>query len=242
MEDLTVIILAAGKGTRMKSKTKNKVTLEVKGEPMLARTLKILKSAGIRSVVVVVGFAKESVLPLLSKDILVAEQTRRLGTGHAVKIALDKVPKTTKDVLILYGDDTFMYSPETFQELYSTHKKENAQVTFITMDTENPTGYGRIIRDKENEVIGIVEEKNASAHQKKIKEINLGCYILSRDYLQKNIGHIEKNQLTGEYYITDMIDIISHNKDKIAAHKLTKDKWRGVNTKEDLMVAEQLVA
>jgi bifunctional UDP-N-acetylglucosamine pyrophosphorylase/glucosamine-1-phosphate N-acetyltransferase len=110
------------------------------------------------------------------------------------------------------------------------------------MDSEDPTGLGRIIRDENNEVIGIVEEKNATPEQKKIKEVNLGCYVINKKYLEDNISEIHKNPVTGEYYITDIIDIIAHQKGKIAAHKLLDGKWHGVNTKDDLVAAESLLS
>lgn len=240
MDNLTAIILAAGKGTRMQSVDKNKVAMEVKGEPMLTRTIKILKNSGIANIVVVVGFAKESVINLLDNDILTAVQTEQLGTGHAVNCALPKVPASSSCVLILYGDDSFLYTPETFQKLYEIHTKNNAKITFITMVSENPTGFGRIIRDEKDEIVGIVEEKNATESQKEIKEINLGCYVIDKKYLEENIKDIHKNPVTGEYYITDIIDIIANHKGKIAALQLSNGKWRGVNTKEDLLEAENL--
>lgn len=241
MKNIAAIILAAGKGTRMKSKDRNKVSLEVNGKPLLSRTINILKNAGISTIIVVVGFAKASVIKLLDKDIIIAQQTRRLGTGHAVRAAMSKIPEKSDSVLILYGDDTFMHSPETFKKLYKTHVREGATITFITMDSDSPTGYGRIIRNKNNDVIGIVEEKNATETQKKIKEINLGCYLINKKYLAKNIKYIKKNPVSKEYYVTDIIDIIAKNKDKISAYKLTNGKWRGVNTREDLQEAENLL-
>jgi bifunctional UDP-N-acetylglucosamine pyrophosphorylase/glucosamine-1-phosphate N-acetyltransferase len=242
MENITAIILAAGRGTRMQSTDKNKVAIEVKGEPMLLRTIRILREAGIKDIIVVVGFAKESVTSLLDSDILIAEQTEQLGTGHAVQSALSKVPKNASNILILYGDDSFLHSPQTFRRLYATHNRKKARITFITMESDNPTGFGRIIREKNDEVVGIVEEKNATEEQKKIREINLGCYIINKEDLEKNIEFIIKNPVTGEYYITDIIDIIAHQKGKIAAYKLANGKWRGVNTKEDLIEAENLFA
>lgn len=238
MNNLTAIILAAGKGTRMQSTDTNKVAMKVHGKPMLARTIKILKDSGISSIVVVVGFAKESVIPLLDKDIIIAEQTEQLGTGHAVVSSLPRVPVNTESVLILYGDDSFLYTPAIFQELYKTHTDEQAKITFITMESKSPTGFGRILRDENQEVVGIVEEKNATEEQKRIIEINLGCYVIDKKYLENNIKNIQKNPVTGEYYITDIIDIISHQHGKIAAYKLKDAKWHGVNTVEDLKEAE----
>lgn len=240
MKNVTAIILAAGKGTRMNSKDKNKVALEVKGESMLVRTIRILREAGIDNIVVVVGFAKESVIPLLDDKVIVAEQKEQLGTGHAVMSALPYVPEGTDDILIVYGDDSFLHSPQTFQSLYETHVSYGAKISFITMQMDNPTGFGRIIRDDNNNVIGIIEEKNATEEQKQVKEINLGCYVINKKYLEENIEDIHKNPVTGEYYITDIIDIIAHHKGKIAAYQLTDGKWRGVNTREDLAEAEHL--
>lgn len=240
MQNVTAIILAAGRGTRMQSTDTNKVAMNVMGEPMLVRTIKILKESGISHIVVVVGFAKESVIALLGEDIIVAEQEEQLGTGHAVMCALPKVPAGTEELLILNGDDSFLYSPSTFQQLCDTHISEGAKITFVTMESENPTGFGRIIRDKNGEVVGIVEEKNADENQKKISEINLGCYVINKLYLEENISNIHKNPVTGEYYITDIIDIIAHHGGKIAAHKLSNGKWRGINTREDLVEAESL--
>lgn len=241
MDLLTAIILAAGKGTRMQSTDTNKVALAVQGEPMLTRTLRILKGAEISKFVVVVGFAKDSVIPLLSPDVIIAEQTEQLGTGDAVKTALEKVPDDTQDVLIVYGDDSFLHSPQTFRRLYETHKSQNAKITFITMQLDDPTGLGRIIRDQSNEVVGIVEEKNATEQQKNIHEVNLGCYIIDKEYLKENIDRITKNDISGEYYITDIIDIIASQQGKIATLTLDNGKWQGVNTKDDLANAQQLL-
>ena len=242
MDRLTAIILAAGKGTRMKSTDTNKVALKIHGKPMLARTIQILRSAGIDSIVVVVGFAKESVTSLLDDKIIVAEQTEQLGTGHAVVSSLSKVPIDKESVLIIYGDDSFLYSPSIFQQLCKTHVEHNAKVTFITMDSTTPYGFGRIVRDGAGEVVGIVEEKNATEEQKKISEINLGCYVIDKKYLEENIKDINKNSVTGEYYITDIIDIIAHHRGKIAAYKLRDARWHGVNTVQDLSEAESLFA
>jgi len=241
MDVITAIILAAGRGTRINSIDKNKVAMEVKGEAMITRTINILKESGIKKIIVVVGFAKESVIRILDDSIIIAEQNDQLGTGHAVSCALIKIPSLTEDLLIINGDDSFLYTPETLIKLYQTHENNNAKITLITMQSQNPTGFGRIVRNKDNEVVSIVEEKNATKSQKEIKEINLGCYIVDSKYLQQNIDQIKKNPITGEYYITDIIDIISSHNDKIAAYKLVGELWHGVNTRDDLIRAESIM-
>jgi bifunctional UDP-N-acetylglucosamine pyrophosphorylase/glucosamine-1-phosphate N-acetyltransferase len=110
------------------------------------------------------------------------------------------------------------------------------------MDSQNPTGFGRIIRNENGEAVGIIEEKNATDQEKMIQEINLGCYIIDKKYLEENIKDIKRNPVTGEYYITDIIDIISHHQGKIAAYKLADKKWQGVNTREDLIEAERILS
>ena len=242
MNNITAIILAAGRGTRMNSKDRNKVVLHINGQPMLLRTLKILRDSKIKNFVVVVGFAKESVVEILDKNVKVADQKEQLGTGHAVRCALPMLDKDTEDVLIIYGDDSFLHTPQTFVNLFKTHRENHAKITFITMDSDDPTGFGRILRDDNEEIIGIVEEKNATDEQKEIHEINLGCYIVDRKYLEENIKDIKKNDVTGEYYITDLIDIISSQKGKIAAYKLTDGVWQGVNTPQDLNEAEKMLS
>lgn len=242
MENLCVIILAAGKGTRMQSTDTNKVALKLGGEPMLLRTIKTLREAGVRDIVVVVGFAKESVTSFLDDNVIIAEQKEQLGTGHAVECALTEVPERSKDVLIIYGDDSFLHTPSTFKDLYSTHIDNNSTITFITRDSDNPTGMGRIIRDTNGKIKGIVEEKNATDEEKKIKEINLGCYVVDKKYLTENIKKIGKNEVTGEYYITDIIDIISKDNGKISSYQLNNQQWKGVNTPQDLDEAQQLLS
>lgn len=242
MDQLTAIILAGGKGTRMKSVDRNKVSLHVSGEPILKRTIAILEKSGIEKIIVVVGFAKESVLEILNNNILIAEQKEQLGTGHAVECALPKIPDNSKDVLIIYGDDAFLHTPETFKNLYKIHKENNSAITFITMDSEDPKGFGRIIRGNNNAIKGIVEEKNATEQERKIQEINLGCYIVDKRYLKKNIKNIKKNDVTGEYYITDLIDIVAQQNGKISAYKLKDIDWKGVNTPQDLQEAEMIFA
>lgn len=237
-----VIILAAGKGKRMNAKQKNKVTYEVKGIPMIVRTIHKLKTAGVKNIIVVVGHAKGSVVSLLDSDVHTVEQKKRLGTGHAVKIALKSLPLSAREVMVLYGDDSFLYSPETFKKLLEKHLRVHPALTFLTLSVNNPTGLGRIVRDENNKIVGIVEEKDANDEQRRIKEINPACYVFDVSFLKKYISKMKKSVVTGEYYLTELIELAVLNNEKIETVTFDNIAWRGVNTISELQEAEQLIS
>jgi len=239
MEKVGVIILAAGRGSRMNSKDTNKVALSVNDRPLILRSLDIIKSAGINEIVVVVGFAKESVTRLLPEDIKVAVQPELLGTGDAEKIGLAKISSEIEYVLSVYGDDSFLYTPEIFNEMVNIHKDTKAVMTLATVNLENPTGYGRIVRDKNGKILRIVEELNATDSERKIKEVNTGCYLFTKKFLEQNLRKIKKNELKGEYYLTDILEIFVNNRYPISSITINTNNWRGVNTPEELIVAEK---
>lgn len=241
MEKVGAIVLAAGRGSRMKSKDTNKVALSVNDKPLILRSLEIIKNSGINEMVVVVGFAKESVIRLLPKDVKIAIQTELLGTGDAEKKGLEKISADIDYVLSVYGDDSFLYTPEIFREMINVHKDTKAAMTFATVNLENPTGYGRIIRDNSGKIVRIVEELNATDNERKIKEVNTGCYIFDRKILDGNINKIKMNELKKEYYLTDILEIFVEQKLPIASVTIKSSNWRGVNTPEELKMAEMEV-
>jgi len=240
LSNLGVIILAAGKGKRMKSKDHNKVVLRLADKPMILHTDHLLKSVGIKTIVVVVGFAKESVISLLGNKVTYAEQKKRLGTAHAVGIALKKLPGRIKHVLVLNGDDSAFYDKKTIEKLISWHFESNSVFTLLTIEKDNPYGLGRIIRSNEGKIISIVEEKDATKEQRLIKEINPACYLFKVDFLRKYIKKVEKSKVTGEYYLTSLIKLGLKNNEKIESHRMGSFVWRGVNTKDELAEAQGL--
>lgn len=240
MNNLSAIILAAGKGKRMKLKNSNKVTIVLGDKPIILHTIHLLQKISIQPIVIVVGFAKESIKELIKEDVIFAEQHKRLGTAHAVLKALEVLPKETKDVLVVYGDDTAFYKEQTIKSLLRYHLEEKNALTFLTLNVKKPTGLGRIIRDKNGKISAIVEEKDATGKQKKIKEINPGWYIFSVEFLHNYLPHVKKNPIKGEYYLTDLIDIGIKNNQKINAHNIGFTPWKGVNTKDDLVEAAKL--
>ncbi|MGI8420601.1 MAG: sugar phosphate nucleotidyltransferase [Candidatus Levyibacteriota bacterium] len=238
------VILAAGKGNRMNSNEVNKVTLQLAKKPMVLHIVHFMASVGIKDIVVVIGFAKESVEQILKDEgVIFAEQTELLGTGHAAQVALEKLPEYVTDVVIVYGDDAVIYKEayrDTILRLFQQHLSSDAAFTFLTIEQDNPTWLGRIVRDQNEKLVAIVEEKNATDEQRKITEINPGCFVFRVDVLKKYLPMIEKNDTTGEYYLTSLIDLAIHKGEKVETVKGGKLDWRGVNTKEELEEAERL--
>lgn len=238
---LGAVILAAGKGKRMNAKSVNKVAFNLAEKPMILHAIHLLQNSGVKKIIVVVGFAKDSVIKLLDQKITFVEQKKRLGTAHAVFCALQKMPANFKNILVVNGDDAAFYKKQTVNNLIKLHFLSDSSLTFLTIQSNSPTGSGRILRDKNDKVVGIVEEKDATKNQKRVKEINPACYIFKSDFLKKYLTKIKKNKLTGEYYLTELIKIAVENKEKFVAHRAGKISWRGVNTLEELKQAERIM-
>jgi len=234
------IILAAGKGKRMQAKSVNKVAMTLADKPMIIHAVHLLRKVKIKTLVVVVGFAKNSVLKLLDSTVLYAEQNKRLGTAHAVMCSIKKIPENITNVLVLNGDDSAFYDTQTIEKLIRSHLLSDSAFTFLTLELDNPTGLGRVIRDRNNKVIAIIEEKDATLSQRRIKEINPACYLFSVDFLKKYLKKVEKSKVTGEYYLTSLIGIGITNNEKIDTLKISSLPWRGVNTRDELIEAERL--
>ncbi len=233
------IILAAGKGKRMKSKSENKVVLPLADKPMIVHTIQLLTKMKVSKIVVVVGFAKDSVIELLEGKVIFAEQKKRLGTAHAVYQAVKKIPNDIKDVLVLNGDDSAFYSRDLIEKLVKKHVLSNSSFTFLTIDQKEPFGLGRVVRGNSG-IEAVVEEKDATAKQKKIREVNPGCYIFKVSFLKKYLPQVQKSKITNEYYLTSLIDIGIKNNEKIETLQAGNIAWRGVNTRDELKAAERL--
>jgi len=238
--NIQAVILAAGKGERINAKKVNKVVFPLVGKPMIVHTVDLLESLKIDPIVVVVGFAKKSVMDTLKGRVIFAEQGKRLGTAHAVLCALDKIQKDVQTVLVLNGDDSAFYTENIIKKLIETHWKENCALSFLTITVDNPTGLGRVIRNNQDRVIGIVEEKDAKGDQKQIREINPACYIFEASFLKKYLRYVKKSAVSGEYYLTSLIDIAIKNNEKMETVRAGKLSWRGINTMNELKEAERL--
>jgi UDP-N-acetylglucosamine diphosphorylase/glucosamine-1-phosphate N-acetyltransferase len=235
------IILAAGKGTRMKSGKTNKVALLLADKPLILHSIHLLEQMKFDQIIVVIGHAKNSVKNVLKDSkVFFAEQKKRFGTAHAVKCALPELDEKITDTLIIQGDDSHFYKEKTISKLKDAHYKSDASITFLTIKAENPFGLGRIVRDKSGKVIAIVEEKDATDKIRKINEVNPACYMFSTKFLNKYLKEVPKSGITGEYYLTSLIDIAIKHNEKIETLNVGKMPWRGVNTKEELKEAEKM--
>ena len=236
---LKTLILAAGKGTRMKSELP-KVIHKVNGIPMISKIIKVLNGLEPEENILILGHKKEEVLKVVGEDADYVVQTEQLGTGHAVIQAKEKLADYDGDVMVLCGD-TPLLREETLRALYDFHKESKAVTTILTSIYENPFGYGRIV--KENGLVkAIVEEKEADAEVKKIKEVNAGVYCFNSKELFSALSKINNNNEKGEYYLTDVIGIQVGENKKVQSFVLEDNmEILGVNSKVELAQASKVL-
>lgn len=244
--NLASIILAAGQGKRMGLKEVNKVTMPLHGKPIILHIVHFMQKLKIKNVIIVVGHAKESVQHAVKgESVIFAVQKEQLGTGDALASALGKLPFGTTDIIVVYGDDAVLYADnqlKIIKELIKHHLETECAISLLTIEQPNPAGLGRIVRDDKGMISAIVEEKDATDAQKMITEINPGCFIFKVEFLKKYLDLVKKSPVTGEYYVTSLIDLaISHGEsvETVRGGSLT---WRGVNTLEELEEAKRLIA
>ncbi|MBU2261639.1 MAG: NTP transferase domain-containing protein [Proteobacteria bacterium] len=233
------IILAAGKGKRMKSELA-KVLHPLCDAPMLSYPIAAARAAGTERIVVVIGHQAERIRDLFGRDDLIfVEQRELLGTGHAVLQAREVFKEYSGAVVILSGDVPLIL-PETLRALYDRHRSEGAAVTVLTTIPADPTGYGRIVRTDDGRILKIVEEKDATAEEKQIREINTGIYCVESRFLFTAAGSLGNRNVQGEYYLTDIVEI-AFNKGLRVVTSLTFDpvEVMGINTSEELEKARR---
>ena len=205
--NVMAIILAAGKGTRMKSK-KSKLVQKIYGKEIVKRAVENAQKAGVKDIVAVVGYMKEEVMNVLGDNVKYAFQEEMLGTGHAVIQATEYLKNKKGKVLVLNGDVPLL-RPETINKLLEKSTENKEYATLLTAIYDNPRGYGRIIRDEGGNISAIVEEKDTTEEQKLIKEINAGIYCFDIVELLSALEEIKPNNAQGEYYLTDVIEIMN---------------------------------
>ncbi len=202
---MTAVVLAAGKGTRMRS-ARAKVLHEVFFRPMLHHVLETVRQAGVDHCAVVVGHQRQAVLQTLEGfAVTPVIQDQQLGTGHAVLCAQAACAQTDQ-VMILCGD-TPLIQAATLREMIAVHRERQAQLTLMTTMLDQPFGYGRILNDQDGKVLAIVEEKDATPEQRAIRQINAGIYLVERAFLFDALGRVGTDNSQGEVYLTDIVAI-----------------------------------
>lgn len=236
----TSVILAAGMGTRMKSKMP-KVLHKVCGKPLSKWVIDASKAAGADTVCAVVGHKAETVKEVLGNVCEFALQAEQKGTGHAVMQAIDVIKNSKGEVVILNGD-TPLITAETINKAIEYHKNNGNQATVITAILDDATGYGRIVRDNDGSVLKIVEQKDASEEEKKINEVNSGMYVFDAQSLVYALDKITPNNAQGEYYLTDTLEILLSAGKKIGGCAISdNDEIRGINDRVQLNEAEKIM-
>ena len=232
-QDIAAVILAAGKGTRMKS-NKSKLVHKIYGKELVKRAVETAKKADIEDIIAVVGYKKEQVQEVLGDSVNYAIQEEMLGTGHAVLQAEKYLQNKNGKVVVLNGDVPII-RPETIKNLIQKSNDNKEYATLVTAEYDDPTGYGRIIRDVGGSVQEIIEEKDASEEQKQIQEINAGIYCFDIQELLKALKELKPDNAQGELYLTDIVKIMNRKGLKTGAVKV-KDNTEilGVNDRIQL--------
>lgn len=245
MQKYTTIILAAGKGTRMNEGLASpipKVMFELNGKPIIHHSVKLIKDAGINRVIIVVGYKKELIEEYMGDQVEYAVQEEQLGTGHAVLMAKELLNED-EPTIIFYGDNP-LYKPATVQKLIEVYEKEKPTVAMLSVIFEDPMfwAFGRIIRDQAGEVVGIKEHKDCSEEELKIKESNPGFYIFDTKWLLENIEDLSNKNAQGEYYLTDLIEMVKAQGKRIVAIPVSEESEAlGINNQEQLKQAEEVL-
>lgn len=243
---MKAIILAGGKNTRLNDNENPmpKVLREVGGKPLLGYVLDSISYVDIDDIMIVVGFMHEKVMEKFDGHRFIKQGDDGYGTGYALKCGYDalKLDGYDGDVMVLQGDMPLIKS-ETSLKMIAEHKKNDSSCTLLSCHTELKLPFGRIVRNIENTVDKIVEEKNCTPEQKLIKELNVGMYIFDSVELGKALNKLKVNPVTNEYYLTEIIEIMRNDYKRVDAY-ITYDETElcGVNTFEDLEMVEKIIS
>ena len=238
MKEKFGIILAAGKGTRMKSAL-YKVMHPVCGKPMVEHVVDQVEKTGATEIVAIVGHGAEMVKNHLGDRVSYAVQAEQLGTGHAV-LQAESLLKGKEGTTIVICGDTPLLTSETLSALMEEHERTGAKATILTAIAEDPTGYGRVIRDADGSVLKNVEQKDASPEEQKVQEINTGTYCFDNEALFSALQEVGNDNAQGEYYLPDVLEILKKRGEVVSAYPMKDfDEGMGVNDRVALSKAEK---
>lgn len=234
-------ILAAGKGTRMNSDLP-KCAVPLNGKPMINYVVDACLEAGIDEICVIVGYKKEQIIECLKdyKNVYTCEQVNQLGTGDAVKAGAPFLRGKEGTTIILAGD-TPLIGSENIKNLIDFHEENNCTVTILSCIFDNPFSYGRIVRNESGNVCAIVEEKEASDEIKAIKEVNSGLYAVDNIKLFEALDQVKNDNVKGEYYLTDIVKILSPNFKVDTKVSVNDYHLTGINDMNTLKEVEKLL-
>lgn len=240
MSNRYAVVLAAGQGTRMKSKL-YKVMHSVMGKPMVGHVVDATLAAKVDKVVTVTGVGAETVQDYLGEKSQYVLQEEQLGTAHAVKQAEEILKGKEGTTLVICGD-TPLLKAETLEGLLDFHESEGAKATVLTAHAENPFGYGRVIRSENGNVSKVVEQKDATEEEQKVQEINTGTYCFDNEALFQALQEVKNENSQGEYYLPDVVEILKEKQELVSAYQLTNmDEALGVNDRIALAEANRLM-
>ena len=242
MREFAAIVLAAGKGERLRVAAHTdlpKVLIPVLGRPMIAYLLDAVRGAGVDDITLVVGYQADKVRAALGEAYRYVLQERQLGSGHAVLYAKEALAGTSEHILVLCGDSP-LFTSETIRLLAEHHRQTGAAITLVSAVPDNPSGYGRILRAA-GRIRGIVEEKGAGDEVRAIREVNGGAYAFNAEWLWANIERMRVNP-AGELNLTDLVEIAVSDGERVQAISCDPFEILGVNTPEQLAEVETLLA
>jgi len=241
--NLGAIILAAGSGTRLNDgqpSEKPKVLYEILGRPMIAYTLDLLKGLKIDDCVMVVGYKANQVKKIFGDQVKMAVQKERMGTAHAASVGEKSLKSQINRLLIIQGDDSAFYHQETIKKFIE--ESRGFKIAFTTVKLKEPKGFGRVIRNKAGEVVGIVEKEAATAEQMKIKEVNAATYLIDRQWFVNHYPKLKPSKVgKGEIIMPDLIEIAFKEGERVLGFEVSADEWVGINTAEELKKANRLM-
>ena len=236
-KELSVIVLAAGLGTRMKSSI-SKVLHKLNGRFMINYVLDTVLKLKPDSIVIVAGRHNIKALKGIFPTYTFALQSRPLGTAHAVISGVKKISNFQGNILVLNGD-TPLVTPDTIRAFITRHRRAGNHLSIISFIAQNPTGYGRIIRDKRNRPLLIREERNATDAERSIREVNSGVYLFSKETISL-LKRIKKNPIKGEYYLTDILEIANKSGYRCGVYSIgQEEEFLGINTKDELLQVQR---